>query len=1175
MLDVARSSTTQNNRSSRKGVSFDSSKGATSAAGVFSEKELGAGDTLIERASVLSFGGNSQLSAQQGDVRLMGTQLVSEEDNRISAGGNVVLSTAQKRTGQSTSGEKHRIGEAVVSETERFSGYHRQLNSENAESVSHSGAMVASLNGNVEINAGKDFNQKSGQILAKKRIDIEAENVTFDVAHNTGESASHQSDLKMGTFARVASPIIDLVQAVERTVGNKEANDRVKAAQALGIAAKAYSTYANAAAGGALLRVEAGTGYSHSRERLESKQAEAQGNLLNAQHIDIKSRSGDIRAKQTDFTSRDAEGKRLADSSIRLNAAKELVLESSQSTATQKGRQQSSGVEVGAGVAIGAQTGVYVYAQGGFSNAKQDERHTIQNNSHLESENISLTSGGDTTLAGAVAKAKTIHTDVGGTLKIESRQDEHRSQSSSAGFGGRIQVSLGTGWGASGYGNASSGKSSSKQVAEQSGLFAEEGGYHINANHVQLKGGAIAGTNPTNSELKTNTLTFSDIKNESQSRAISGSISGSANLNKLGGVEAKTEEEAAQQAKIAKLTGTPQSNSINPTIPLYASESDSSITKATLTEGKIILNKDSQPTETTAKALGINTELSQANSQVKTTFDIKQKLSEQQVIGNAIGEIGAAAQAYTESKAKALNEEADELAKAGKIAEAAQKKQEAEKWQTSGEHKRKVEAVTTALSLALAGKPTEAIAAGAASPYVNQAIKTLTAQSETANIAAHVLWGAIEAELSGGKASTGAISAATAELGARALTQGIYQKEPSELTPEEKEQVLEITKALAGVAAGAATKGNSAETLNAVSTGSAIAKNAVENNFLSDASRKRLNQLRDKALEQGVDSLSEKEKREFIHLTQSDQISDALLDIVKKGGKLSAPEQQALDSYLNRYIKETMTGNTATGVKLAQSMSKDNAIKQFEKNYLKGDYQKDYSYPYAGSSLMKRQYVDNLSAEHKNALGWRNENKSKLENLYYSVSKDLNTVDVHNNSFHGQLSRSVMDGLTLAGGVGVTSASVLSKAPLIGKSLANAAEKYPLASDIAVTAVANTGYQLSKNDKYDPYNLLQAELSTVLTRGRSLSQQVSINVGISTLGTTDHNDYGWNAAGAVLSTLGSKSVSRINFGSSYGNILFKPVLSQTVSEYLGNKDEIKSNVEDFRKKALIKDQELK
>ncbi|QPB41634.1 two-partner secretion domain-containing protein [Rodentibacter haemolyticus] len=1175
VLDVARSTTTQNNRSSRKGVSFDSSKGATSAAGVFSEKELGAGDTVTEQASVLSFGGNSKLTVQQGDVRLKGTQLVSEGDNRISAGGNVLLSTAEKRTGHSTSSEKHRIGEAVVSETERFSGYHRQLGSENAESVSHSGAMVASLKGNVEINAGKDFNQKSGQILAKKRIDIEAENVTFDVAHNTGESASHQSDLKMGTFARVASPIIDLIQAVESAVGNKEANDRVKAAQALGVAAKAYSTYANAAAGGALLRVEAGTGYSHSRERVESKQAEAQGNQLNAQHIHIQSRRGDIQAKQTDFTSRDAEGKRLADSSIHLNAAKNLVLESGQSTATQKGRQQSSGVEVGAGAAIGAQTGVYVYVQGGFTNAKQDERHLIQNNSHLDSESIRLKSGGNTTLSGAVAKGKAIHTEVGGTLKIESRQDEHHSKSSSAGAGGRIQVALGTAWGGSGYGNASSGNSSSKQVVEQSGLFAEEGGYHINANHVALKGGAIASTNPNNSELRTNSLTFSDIKNESQSRAVSGSISASANLNKLGGVEAKTDEEAKQQAKIAKLTGTPQSNGINPTIPLYASESDSSVTKATLTEGKIILNKDSQPTETTAKALGINTELSQANEQTKNTFDVKQKLKEQQVIGNTIGEIGAAAQAYTENKAKALNEEAEELTKAGKLAEATQKKQEAEKWQTSGEHKRKVEAVTTALSLALAGKPTEAIAVGAASPYVNQAIKTLTEQSETANIAAHVLWGAIEAELSGGKASTGAISAGVAELGARILTQGIYQKEPSELNLEEKEQVLELSKALAGVAAAATTKGNTAETLNAVSIGSTIAKNAVENNFLSDASRKRLDQLRDKALTQGIDSLSEKEKREFIHLTQSDQMSDGLLDVVKKGGKLSEFDRQALKNYINRYVTETMTGNTARGVKLARTMTKDNATEQFEKHYLKGNYQKDYSYPYAGTNLMKEQYVSNLSAEYRNVLGWRNENKSRLEDLYYSVSKDLNVVDVHNNSFHGKLSQSVMDGLTLAGGVGVASASVLSKAPIIGKTLANAAEKYPLTSDIAVTAVANTGYQLSKNDKYDPYNLLQAELSTVLTRGRPLAQQVSINTGISTLGTTDPNDYGWNVAGAVSGTsasaIMSKALSKMNLGKY--NIIISPLLSGYSNEYFGDKENLKGKINKFNevKYDFIKD----
>nr|WP_289709851.1 VENN motif pre-toxin domain-containing protein [Actinobacillus suis] len=286
---------------------------------------------------------------------------------------------------------------------------------------------------------------------------------------------------------------------------------------------------------------------------------------------------------------------------------------------------------------------------------------------------------------------------------------------------------------------------------------------------------------------------------------------------------------------------------------MYDSESDSSVTKATLTEGKITLNKDSQPTETTAEALGLNTDLNQANKQVEATFDIKQKLKDQQVLSAAVGDIGAAAQAYTESKAKELNQEAEELEKAGKVAEAIQKKEEAEKWQTSGEYKRKVDAVTTAISLAIAGKPTEAVVAGAASPYVNRAIKQLTEQSESANIAAHVLWGAIEAELAGGKASTGAVAAGAAEIGARVLTQGLYEKEPHELTTEEKEEVLALSKALAGLASGAVNGGSSVETLNAVSTGVEVAKNAVENNALSSKDVAALYRDIRKAIENGED----------------------------------------------------------------------------------------------------------------------------------------------------------------------------------------------------------------------------------------------------------------------------------------------------------------------------------
>ncbi len=59
-------------------------------------------------------------------------------------------------------------------------------------------------------------------------------------------------------------------------------------------------------------------------------------------------------------------------------------------------------------------------------------------------------------------------------------------------------------------------------------------------------------------------------------------------------------------------------------------------------------------------------------------------------------------------------------------------------------------------------------------------------------------------------------------------------------------------------------------------------------------------------------------------------------------------------------------------------------------------------------------------------------------------------------------------------------------------------------------------------------HFLQSELSTVLTRNKSLGQQISINVGINTLATTNPDDYGWNALGAVTGTLGAYGTDKGN-----------------------------------------------
>ncbi|MGQ0287399.1 hypothetical protein ACT2CV_09380 [Pasteurellaceae bacterium 22721_9_1] len=118
------------------------------------------------------------------------------------------------------------------------------------------------------------------------------------------------------------------------------------------------------------------------------------------------------------------------------------------------------------------------------------------------------------------------------------------------------------------------------------------------------------------------------------------------------------------------------------------------------------------------------------------------------------------------------------------------------------------------------------------------------------------------------------------------------------------------------------------------------------------------------------------------------------------------------------------------------------------------------------------------------------------------------------------------------------------------------AVKYPLTTELATTAAVNTGYQLSQDRPYNPYDLLQAEFSTVLTRNKTLDKQVSINVMLSTLNTENPNDYGWNALGAISGTVGG-GVSRYKLGNKYTDSFFKPIVSSYGSEFFGDSNRIK------------------
>ena len=332
-----------------------------------------------------------------------------------------------------------------------------------------------------------------------------------------------------------------------------------------------------------------------------------------------------------------------------------------------------------------------------------------------------------------------------------------------------------------------------------------------------------------------------------------------------------------------------------------------------------------------------------------------------------------------------------------------------------------IRAVTAALQAA-AQNDTAGSLVALASPYLNKTIHEMTAgdtaKDKAANLMAHALLSAVEFQVTGKDPLTGAVAGVTGEVTAQILTQAIYNKTPNQLTANEKENISTLSQLAGGLAAALTAKANGTLTEQggnflAATSGAETAKRAVENNFLSDASRARLNALKTK-YHRG-EKLTNKEKLEFRDLIESDQSSDVLLDKFRKDpNSLNSKEREAFLSYVDRYYIETVTGNTASGYKLAPSTSLVNAQNRFESEYLINDPvpKRDYGhFPFAGTDAQRSQAVNTLPEESKNWLGWRSEKHSRDEEMYYTVKNELDAPENYKNSANGKIAYSVKDGL--------------------------------------------------------------------------------------------------------------------------------------------------------------------
>jgi len=231
-----------------------------------------------------------------------------------------------------------------------------------------------------------------------------------------------------------------------------------------------------------------------------------------------------------------------------------------------RSENSSSGISVGVSIGVGI-TGISATPSISLSASKGSSQssETTQRNTNISAGNaLTINSGRDTTLSGAVAQGRNVDVNVGRNLTIESLQDRASSESSSVGVnlgisgpstdgvgvleaaglrntgavgnrtgddtGGAISaggVSLGV--------SVSDGKSNSAIVTEQSGILSRGGDLNINvAERTEIVGAVVAALDEDGKDtgrltLNTGSLTVTDIKDSAISRDISVGVS--ANIN--------------------------------------------------------------------------------------------------------------------------------------------------------------------------------------------------------------------------------------------------------------------------------------------------------------------------------------------------------------------------------------------------------------------------------------------------------------------------------------------------------------------------------------------------------------------------------------------------------------------------------------------------------------------
>ncbi|OMP96511.1 hemagglutinin repeat-containing protein [Raoultella terrigena] len=781
-------------------------------------------DSATREAGTLLSGDN--VTVQAGNNLLVkGSSVVGDNTVALGAGNNIDIVAAtntdsswrfkeEKKSGlMGTGGIGITVGSSKSTHDLREAG----------TTQSQSFSTVGSTGGNVVIAAGNQAHIGGADLIAGKDMSLSGSSVIIDPGHDkrTRDETFEQkkSGLTLALSGTVGSAINNAVTSAQDT--KEESDGRLKALQATktvlsGVQVGQAADMANLTADPNAMGVSLSLTTQKSKSQQHAESDAVAGSTLNAgNNLSItangKKGEGDIVIAGSQLK---------AGGDTLLDAKNDVILSGAANTQQSSGKNSSSGGGVGVSIGAGKGAGISVFANVNAAKGKDKGNDTDWTETTIDSGNtVTIKSGNDTVLNGAQVNGNKIVADVGRDLLMSSQQDTNKydSKQSSVAAGGSFTFGSMTG---SGYISASQDKMKSRfdSVAEQTGMFAGDGGFDITVgNHTQLDGAVIASTATADkNSLDTGTLGFTDIYNEAdfKTQHTGISISGAGSFgdqfkgNMPGGMIAvagnKGHAEGTTQAAVA----------------------DGTIT---------IRDKDNQKQD----VADLSRDTEHANDSISPIFDKEKEQKRLQEIG-MISDIGGqvADIARTQGELNALKAAQDKYgplpadateeqrqAYLAKLRDTPEYKKEQEKYGTGSDIQRGIQAATAALQ-GLAGGNLAGALAGASAPELAHLLKS-TEDNTAVNAIAHAILGGAVAAIQGNSAAAGALGAGGGELAARAIANMLYPG-VEKLSEEQKQTVSALASISAGMAGGIAT-GNTA----GAATGAGAGKNAVENNYLS------------------------------------------------------------------------------------------------------------------------------------------------------------------------------------------------------------------------------------------------------------------------------------------------------------------------------------------------------